>query len=148
LFLGIIAGTRFAEANRANSMPRSSIDFDTVRNIGLALPGVEESTAYGLPALKVRGKLLACVPANSSAEPGSIVVRVDFDDRAELLAAAPDVYYVTDHYLDYSGVLVRLSRVNPDVLRDILGMAYKFVTANVVLRSPSRKRPRVGFRKR
>ena len=133
---------------RADSMPRSTIDFDTVRNIGLALPGVEESTAYGLPALKVQGKLLACVPANPSAEPGSIVVRVDFDDRAELLAAAPDVYYLTDHYLDNSAVLVRLSRVNPDVLRDLLGMAYKFVTANVVLRSPSRKRRNLGFRKR
>ena len=43
----------------------------------------------------------------------SLVVRVDFDDRAELLAAAPDVYYVTDHYLDYNTVLVRLSRVTP-----------------------------------
>jgi hypothetical protein len=64
-----------------------------------------------------------------------------------LLAAAPDVYYVTDHYLDYSGVLVRLSRVNPEVLRDLLGMAYKFVTANVVPRSPSRKRRKSGFRK-
>jgi hypothetical protein len=31
---------------------------------------VEESTAYGSPALKVRGKLLACVPAHRSAEPG------------------------------------------------------------------------------
>ncbi|MGO9127305.1 MAG: MmcQ/YjbR family DNA-binding protein [Terriglobales bacterium] len=129
-------------------MPRSTIDFDTVRNIGLALPGVEESTAYGLPALKIRGKLLACVPANPSAEPGSIVVRVDFDDRAELLAAAPDVYYVTDHYLDDSAVLVRLSRVNPGVLRDLLGMAYKFATANVVSRLPSRKRRNPGFRKR
>jgi hypothetical protein len=62
--------------------------------IGLALPGVEESTTYGLPALKIRGNLLACVPANRLAEPGSLVVRVDFDDRAELLAADPDVYYV------------------------------------------------------
>jgi hypothetical protein len=70
-------------------MPRSTINFDTVRKIGLALPGVEESTAYGQPALKIRGKLLACVPANRSAEPASLVVRVDFDDRAELLAAAP-----------------------------------------------------------
>jgi len=78
-------------------MPRSTIDFDTVRNIGLAPPGVEESTAYGFPALKVHGKLLACVPANRSAEPGSLVLRVDFDDRAELLAADRDVYYVTDH---------------------------------------------------
>ncbi len=41
------------------------------------------------------------------------LLRVGFDDRAELLAAAPDVYYVTDHYLNYSAVLVRLSRVTP-----------------------------------
>ncbi len=133
---------------RADSMSRSTIDFDTVRNIGLGLPGVEESTAYGFPALKVHGKLLACVPANRSAEPGSIVVRVDFDDRAELLAAAPDVYYATDHYLDSNAVLVRLSRVNADVLRDLLGMAYKFVTANEAPRSLSRKRRNPGFRKR
>lgn len=129
-------------------MRRSTIDFDIVRNIGLALPGVEESTAYGCPALKIHGKLLACVPAHRSAEPGSLAVRVDFDDRAELLAAAPGVYYLTDHYLDYSGVLVRLSRINPDVLRDLLGMAYKFVTANVTPRSQSRKRRNLGSRKR
>ncbi len=125
-------------------MRKSTIDFDTVRSIGLAFPGVEESTAYGFPALKIHGKLLACVPAHRSAEPGSLVVRVDFDDRAELLAAAPDVYYVTDHYADYSAVLVRLSRVNPDMLRDLLGMAYKFVTAHGAPRSPSRKRRKVG----
>ncbi len=110
-------------------MPRSTINFDTIRKIGLALPGVEASTAYGSPALKIRGKLLACVPTHHSAEPGSLMVRVGFDDRAELLAAAPDVYYITDHYLDYSAVLVRLSRITPDVLRDLLGMAHKFVTA-------------------
>jgi hypothetical protein len=97
-------------------MPRSTINFDTVRRIGLMLPGVEESTAYGAPALKVRGKLLACVPAHLSAEPGSLVVLVGFEDRAELLAAAP-VYYLTDHYLNYNAVLVRLSRVTPDVCR-------------------------------
>ncbi len=109
-------------------VPRSTINFDTVRKIGLALPGVEESTAYGSPALKVHGKLLACVPSHRSAEPGSLVVRIDLDNRAELLAVDPDVYYVTDHYLNYTSVLVRLSRVTPDVLRDLLGMAHKFVT--------------------
>ncbi len=121
-------------------MPRSTIDFDTVRKIGLALPGVEESTAYGSPALKVHGKLLACVPAHRSAEPGSLVIRVDFEDRAELLVADPDVYYVTDHYVGYNAVLVRLSRVNRDVLRDLLGMAHKFVTRKAAPRSPARKR--------
>ena len=128
-------------------MPRSTIDFDTVRNIGLALPGVEESTAYGFPALKVQGKLLACVPANRSAEPGSLVLRVDFDDRAELLAADPDVYYVTNHYAGYSAVLVRLSCVNFNILQGLLRMAHKFVTRNAAPRSPARKRRKVGSRK-
>jgi len=80
------------------------------------------------------------IPANRSAEPNSLAVRVDFDDRAELLATNPDVYYVTDHYVGYSAVLVRLSCVNPDVLRDLLGMAYKFVTRKPAPRSPARKR--------
>jgi hypothetical protein len=104
------------------------------------LPGVEESTAYGFPALKLRGQLLACIPANRSPEPNSLVVRMDLDDRAELLAADPDVYYVTDHYLGFSAVLVRLSRVNHDVLRDLLSMAYKFVTRIAAPQSPARRR--------
>src|SRR6266849_7068141 len=120
-------------------MPRSAINFDTVRKIGLALPGVEEGTTYGSPALKVHGKLLACIAVHRSAEPGSMVIRVGFEDRAELLAADPDVYYVTDHYVGYNAVLVRLSRVHPDVLRDLLGMAYKFVTRKAAPRSPARR---------
>ena len=109
-------------------MPRSAVTFDTVRKIGLELPGVEQSTMYGAPALKVHGALLACVPSHRSAEAGSLVVRVDFADRAALLAEAPELYYITDHYLNYPAVLVRLARVTPEVLRDLLGMAYKFVT--------------------
>ena len=106
----------------------------------MALPGVEESTAYGAPALKIRGKLLACVPTHHSAESGSLMVRVGFEDRAVLLAAAPDAYYVTDHYLNYNAVLVRLSSVTPDVLRALLGMAYKFVTSHDTHGPPSRNR--------
>ena len=121
-------------------MPRRTIDFDTVRKIGLTLPGVEASTAWGAPALKVGGKLMACVPTHRSAEPDSLLVRVGFEDRAELLAAAPDVYYLTDHYVGYTAVLVRMSRVAPDVLRDLLGMAHKFVAAPAPRRTPSRKR--------
>ena len=128
-------------------MPRSKVNFDTVRNIALALPGVEDSTAYGQLALKAHGKLLACVPTHRSAEPGSLVVKVDFNDRAQLLAEAPDVYYVTEHDVGYPSVLVRLSRVNPDVLRDLLGMAYKFVTRKAASRSPARKRRKPGTKK-
>jgi hypothetical protein len=83
---------RSAAFLQRHPMPKSTINFATVRKIGLEFPGVKESTAYGSPALKVRGKLLACVPTHRSAEPGSLVVCVDFADRAALLAEAPDVY--------------------------------------------------------
>ena len=123
-------------------MARTKIDFETVRRIGLGLSGVEESTAYRSPALKVRGKLLACIPVHKSAEPDSLVVCIDFEQRAELLAAAPDTYYLTDHYANYPSVLVRLSRIHPDALRDLLGTAWRFVCANNPVRKRSTRSPR------
>ncbi len=110
-------------------MQRTKVTFDTVRKIGLALPDVEDSTMYGKLALKVRGKLLTCLAINKSAEPDSLVVRIDFEQRDGLLAEAPEIYYVTDHYRNYPAVLVRLSRIPPDQLRDLLGAAWRFVTS-------------------
>jgi len=110
-------------------MPRTKVTFDTVREIGLALPDVEDATMYGKLALKVRGKLLACLAIHKSAEPGSLVVRIDLDQRAGLLTDAPETYYVTDHYRDYPAVLVRLSRIPLEQLRDLLGASWRFVTA-------------------
>ncbi len=58
-------------------------------------------------------------------EPGSLMVRIGFDDRAELLVAAPDLYNVTEHDLNCSAVMVRMSRVAPYVLRDLTYGKYK-----------------------
>jgi hypothetical protein len=102
--------------------------FEKVRRLGLRLPGVEESTTYGKPSLKVRGKMFVCMASHKSAEPGSLAVRIDFEQRGEMLAADPATYYITDHYRNYPAVLVRLARVKPDVLCDLLGMAYRLVT--------------------
>ncbi len=122
-------------------MPKAKVTFDTVRRIGLALPGVEETTSWGVPTLKVRGQMLACVPANKSAEPNSLVVRVDIEERAHLLSEAPGIYYLTDHYAGYNGVLVRLPCIKEDMLRDLLGMAHKFVTTKLARSSrPGKKK--------
>lgn len=120
-------------------MKRKTITFDTVREIGLALPGAEEGTTYGSPALKVGGKMFACVAIHKSAEPGSLAVRVDFDERDELMAADPETYYLTDHYVNYPVILVRLSRVHRDALRGLLVMAHRFVATR--RRRPSRRVP-------
>jgi hypothetical protein len=127
-------------------MPRNKIDFDTVRRIARELPDVEESTAYGSPALKVRGKIMAGIPVNKSVEPDSLGVWIDFDQRAELLSGAPDVYYVTDHYVSGPIVLVRLSRIQEDALRDLLRVAWRFVTAKTPGGKCTARKPKRGGR--
>src|SRR2546427_3711577 len=121
-------------------MRRKKISFATVREMGLALPGVEEGTVYGSPALKVRGKMFACIAIHRSADPESLAVRIDFDQREELMAADPNTYYLTDHYVNYPVVLVRLTRVHPDALRDLLLMGWRFVSARAKRRTGRRKR--------
>lgn len=122
-------------------MPRRATGFDVVRAIGLELPDVEESTMYGAPALKVRGKLLACMASHKSAEPGSLVVRIDFEDRDALIADDPRTYYLKPHYEGYPSVLVRLALIDRDALRDLLQSAWRTVTA-----SAPKRRPRVAVR--
>jgi hypothetical protein len=109
-------------------MPRKKIDFDLVRQIGRALPGVQDSTMYGAPAVKLRKKLLACPAIHRSAEPNTLAVRIDFDERDELIEADPDIYYLKDHYADYPVVLVRMSRISADALRDLLAMSWRFAS--------------------
>jgi hypothetical protein len=104
------------------------LDFDTVRELGLALPDVVDGTAYGAPALKLRGKLLACIPTNRSAEPNSVVVRIAIEQRAELLRQQPHLYYITDHYAPHPTVLVRLSRITRVELAALLRDAHRFVS--------------------
>jgi hypothetical protein len=121
-------------------LARKTIGFDLVRKIGRALPDVEEGTSWGAPCLKVNGKMFTCIPTHKSAEPNSLAVRLDFADRDELIAAEPDTYYLKEHYVNYPCVLVRLSRVHPDALRDLLGASHRFVA--------SRRRGVRGRRKR
>jgi hypothetical protein len=114
-------------------MPKPGVSLDEVWKMGAALPGVETSTAFGASALKVKGRggkleLIACVPTNKAAEPGSLLIRMDRRNRAALLDEAPELYYAPEHYLGYDGVLVRLEHLTPEVLRDLLAMAHRFVT--------------------
>jgi hypothetical protein len=112
-------------------MKQAGMNFEVVRRIGTTSPGVEESTAYGMPALKIRRKLLAALPANSSVEPNPLVVCVSSEQCDELLATDPDVYYLTEHYEGYDNVLVCLSQITTEVLQGLLIMAHKHRTSRL-----------------
>jgi hypothetical protein len=105
---------------------RPSDTFETVREVGLALPNVQAATKYdGSPVLKVGGAFMAGMATHRSAEAATIVVRIGLEERAWLLQEAPETYYVTDYYRHHPVVLVRLTRIDRDVLRDLLSVSWR-----------------------
>jgi hypothetical protein len=121
-------------------MPKTAVNFEAVRAWGRDFADLQESTMYGSPALKLGKRLVACLAIHRSAEPGSLVVRTDFEQRAALLTDDPETYYVTDHYMKHPVVLVRLVRVQHDQLRDLLAAARRCVLAHA---GQSRKKTRL-----
>lgn len=104
--------------------------FDRVKAVGLGLPNVEAAIKYdGSPVLKVGGCFMAGLAMHRSAESGTLVVRCSPDEREWLLADAPETYYVTDYYEPYPVVLVRLSGVDREALRDLLSTSWRLSMA-------------------
>ena len=106
--------------------------------LGGSLPDVERTTSWGAPTLKVRGKMMACQAINKAAEPNTLVVCMPIADRDELIAADPETYYLKPHYEEYPCVLVRLSKIQPDALRDLLRMGWEFARSRAKHKPPAR----------
>lgn len=100
---------------------------DHVREIAMKLPDVIEGTTHGVPSWKTQGKLLACVAIHKSAEPNSLLVKIDSAARKRLLSNEPDTYYLTDHYTDDPVVLVRLASIDRRSLTNLLKQAWQFL---------------------
>jgi hypothetical protein len=110
-----------------------------VKTVGLALPGVEATTRYdGSPVLKVGGIFMAGLATHRSAEPETLVVRSGLQEREWLIEDAPETYYLTDYYRSYPLVLVRLSQIHRDALRDLLSASLRLTLPKVRKRGSAR----------
>jgi hypothetical protein len=90
------------------------VDWETVREIALSFPEVEESGEDRV-AFRVRGKLFAW--AARERDGGGLGIRVDRDDKQLILDSNPDVYFTSPHYNGWPGVQIRLEAVDREELR-------------------------------
>ena len=97
--------------------------WDDVARIARSLPDAEETTTYGQPCFKVNGRPFV----NTGRVDGAFVSRAPDEERDLLIAARPDVYFVTDHYLGWEAVLVRLDAVDEDELAGRIEDSYAFI---------------------
>ena len=86
-----------------------------VRKLALALPEAEESTTYRKPAFKVAGKVFAW---ESPHEHGALVLRCDEGERALMIEARPELFFVTPHYEAHPMVLVHLEQADAEELAE------------------------------
>lgn len=112
-----------AKSRKANRRSKNGdgVTFDTVRQLALALPSVEEGTSYGTPAFRIGGKIIARFHQDGE----SLVLKVEYAAREVLTGSHPETFYVTDHYRGYPLMLVRLENADLNLLRGLIEDAWR-----------------------
>jgi hypothetical protein len=93
--------------------------WDDVVSFACVLPEVAEGTAYGTPALCVRGKFLARLREDGA----TLAVRCDIEERPFLVRKHAELF-VTPHYEDHPMVLVSLPTADPELVRELVEDAW------------------------
>jgi hypothetical protein len=105
--------------------------YDALCRLALKLPGVELSTSYRTPSIKVKGRFLGRLRTEAE---GAFAIRCDFLDRQILMQAHPEAFFITDHYLNYPAVLVRLDKVGRRELADLVERAWRMLATPALIR--------------
>ena len=106
--------------------PELAAQYARVVRIAEQFSGVVASRSYGTPAIKVKQKLMARL--RSEAE-GGLAIRCDVFEREMLLQAAPETFYLTDHYANgpKSMILINLETLRWAAMPGIIEHAWQIV---------------------
>jgi hypothetical protein len=94
--------------------------WDDVVALALELPAVEVGSAYGTPALRVRGKFMGRLREDGE----TLAIRCDPEERPLLIDAHPGVLFVTPHYEAWPMVLVALPQAGKELVRELVEDAW------------------------
>jgi hypothetical protein len=95
--------------------------FGRVISVAAHLPEVEQSTSYGTPSLKVRGKSFCRMKEGME---DVLVIHIPLALKDRLIEAEPDKYFETPHYAGHPAMLVRVDAVSDEELRTRLECAW------------------------
>lgn len=94
--------------------------FQRLKEAAEGLPEIEETVSRGTPCLKVRKKFLGRVK-----DAGTVVLMCPFEEKEMLIAAAPAIYFETDHYKGWPAILVRIREISGEELRHRVALAWR-----------------------
>ena len=110
-------------------MPKRGVTFEQVAEMALAFPGVVARSSYGTPGLYVAKKFMARLR-----EPDVMVLTpVEDVEQQFLMGTQPEVFFLTDHYRGYPTILIRLSKVDPREMRDLIEQSWRRLASKKLL---------------
>ena len=95
------------------------IHLEFLRKTVLQLPGVTEKLLFGEPAFSVNKKLFAVLKSDGQ------TLAINTAERDVWMQADPHTFYITPHFQNYDYMLIRLERVDPDDLVNLLIKAWR-----------------------
>ena len=116
-----------AKSQKQKPPPKKTVGvtFETVRQLALALPDVEEGISYRTVTFRARKRMIARFHQDGE----SLVLKVDYTTREVLTGSQPEMFYVTDHYRCWPYMLVRLANVELNLLRGLIEDAWRAVAS-------------------
>jgi hypothetical protein len=112
--------------------------FDEAVAYALTLPGTEQSTSYGKPAVKVVSNGRAFLFPSHEADT-SFGVAIDLDTIEILKETDPETFWQTPHYVGWEGVLIRYDSSDEERVRGVIERSRDFVAAKPPARSRKTK---------
>ena len=110
---------------QTSGMPKSAAQksFDRLVRLSkkLKLPEVEIGTTYGSPALRVADRPFASIKADDL-----MVLHCPLEMKEMLMEMAPEIYFQTDHFKGWPGLLVRLDVISDEELSIRLENAWRY----------------------
>jgi len=110
------------------------------------LTGIELSTSYGTPSLKVGGKFLLRMK-----DADTLVLRCPLEEKEMLIGAAPALYFETDHYKGWPAILIHMPQITDRELQHRLKRAWELLAPKkpqAVSRQPNAANPSLARRRR
>jgi hypothetical protein len=117
---------------RNNERATRGATFANISAFALTLPGVEARTSFGTPALFVGKKFMARLRDDD--RDTMVLKPVEDDEQRFLMETQPGVFFKTPHYAGYPAILIRLSKVDPAQLCDLVEGSWRRLATKTMLK--------------
>jgi hypothetical protein len=108
------------------------------RKIALSFESAFERVSQGGPEIRIGEDFFVRI---GTREPDTVMLKTEtIDERDAMVAAEPHLFYITDHFKSYKGLLARLSALDAKTFRALLKQRLAVIEASPKTRKKLTKR--------